>query len=203
MPRDSDWCHLCIDMQRMFAEDTPWHLPWLNSVVPIIAELASEYAQHTVFTRFVPPARAEMMPGSWQVYYRRWEMMTGEHLPSELLNLVSPLDRYVPPAMLFDKRTYSPWPDGRLHAYLQQHNVQRLVVTGGESDVCVLATVLGAIDLGYHVLVLKDALCSGQDETYDASLKLFGGRFSSQVELWQTADFLDAVRHMQMEGYSG
>jgi hypothetical protein len=23
--KDSHWIHLCIDMQRMFAEDTPWH----------------------------------------------------------------------------------------------------------------------------------------------------------------------------------
>jgi len=27
---DSRWIHLCIDMQRMSAEDTPWHVPWMK-----------------------------------------------------------------------------------------------------------------------------------------------------------------------------
>jgi hypothetical protein len=26
--------HLCIDMQQMFSEPTPWHVPWMKRVVP-------------------------------------------------------------------------------------------------------------------------------------------------------------------------
>jgi len=25
--------HLCIDMQNLFAEDTPWHTPWMKRVL--------------------------------------------------------------------------------------------------------------------------------------------------------------------------
>jgi nicotinamidase-related amidase len=32
--------------------------------------------------------------------------------------------------------------------------------------------------LGYKVILLEDAVCSGADETHDASLKLLGDRFS-------------------------
>jgi nicotinamidase-related amidase len=32
-----------------------------------------------------------------------------------------------------------------------------LTVTGSETDVCVLATVLDAVDLGYRVIVVRDA----------------------------------------------
>jgi nicotinamidase-related amidase len=32
--------HLCIDMQNLFAEDTPWHTPWMNRVLPIVVEIA-------------------------------------------------------------------------------------------------------------------------------------------------------------------
>lgn len=28
-----NWKHLCIDMQRLFAEDTPWHVQWMASVL--------------------------------------------------------------------------------------------------------------------------------------------------------------------------
>ena len=29
--------HLCVDMQRMFAEGTEWKMPWLERVLPNIA----------------------------------------------------------------------------------------------------------------------------------------------------------------------
>jgi nicotinamidase-related amidase len=126
----------------------------------------------------------------WRTYYEKWWMMTGEHLPPDMLTLVPELARYCPPATIFDKRSYSPWFDGRLHAFLAMQRVETLVITGGETDVCVLATALGGIDLGYRVIVLKDAVCSGADETHDASLTLLGNRFCAQVELMLTEDFL-------------
>ena len=188
------WRHLCIDMQRMFAEDTPWHVPWLEPVSANIFAAAERLADHTIFTRFLPPRKAGDMPGRWRDYYEKWWMMTGERLPADMTDLVRHLRDFVPPATVFDKRTYSPWIDGRLHARLRRDGVNSLVISGGESDVCVLATVLGGIDLGYRVVVLKDAVFSGLDETYDASLKLLGGRFSTHVELCETREFLSSDR---------
>jgi nicotinamidase-related amidase len=185
-----DWRHICIDMQRMFAEDTPWHVIWMNRVMPQVGEVAGTHPERTIFTRFMPPRTAGQMSGTWQDYYRKWWMMTGQHLPPELTDLVPDLRRLVPPARIFDKQTYSPWHDGRLHAALQESAVTSLAVSGGETDVCVLSTVLGAIDLGYKVVLLKDAVCSGADETHEASLKLLGDRFSVQLELVETDAFL-------------
>jgi nicotinamidase-related amidase len=48
--------------------------------------------------------------------------------------------------------------------------------------VCVLATVLGAVDRGYKVVVVTDALCSSSDETHQASLGLYENRYGMQVE---------------------
>ncbi|AHG48346.1 cysteine hydrolase (plasmid) [Rhizobium leguminosarum bv. trifolii CB782] len=185
-----EWRHLCVDMQRMFAEDTPWHVPWMARVAPQIEELAGRHPSRTIFTRFLPPEHADEMPGKWRDYYRKWWMMTGEHLPRDLVDVASSLASLVPPARRFDKRTYSPWIDGRLHQTLQSERVDTLVITGGETDVCVLATTLGAIDLGYRVIVLKDAVCSSADDTYDASLELLHDRFSVQLELMETEAFL-------------
>lgn len=86
--------------------------------------------------------------------------------------------------------TYSPWVSGKLHAVLLEDGVDTVVLTGGETDVCVLAAALGAVDLGYKVVVLKDAVCSGADETHDASLELLGNRYSVQLEIIMTEAFL-------------
>jgi nicotinamidase-related amidase len=188
-----NWRHLCVDMQRMFAEDTPWRVAWMEAVSPQVVEVAARYSELTVFTRFIPPKTPSEFAGQWQQYYEKWWMMTREHLPREMIGLVPELARFCPPAAVFDKQTYSPWIDGQLHSALRNHEVGTLVLTGGETDVCVLATALGGIDLGYRVIVLKDAVCSGADETHDASLTLLGDRFSVQLELLTTEEFLSGM----------
>ena len=72
-------------------------------------------------------------------------------------------------------------------------NVETLVITGSENDVCVLATALGAIDLGYRAIILTDAVCSGAAETSDASLKLLETRFTAQMDAMSTETFLSSV----------
>ena len=32
--------HLCIDMQNLFAERTPWHTPWMTRVLPVVLRIA-------------------------------------------------------------------------------------------------------------------------------------------------------------------
>lgn len=56
------------------------------------------------------------------------------------------------------------------------------VISGGETDICVLSTILGAIDRSHRVVVAKDALCSSSDETHDALMTLYEERFAQQVE---------------------
>jgi nicotinamidase-related amidase len=110
-----------------------------------------------------------------------------------MTDLVQPLAPLIPPARTFDKRTYSPWIEGGLHQSLRAEQVETLVITGGETDVCVLAAVLGAIDLGYRVVLLSDAVCSGADGTHDAALVLLGNRFSVQLEICTTEEFLSSA----------
>ena len=60
--------------------------------------------------------------------------------------------------------------------------IDTVIITGGETDVCVLATVLGAIDRGYRVVLVTNAVCSSADQTHDALMELYRSRFTEQVE---------------------
>jgi len=119
--------------------------------------------------------------------------MTRESIDREMIELVPELAEFVPPARVLDKRVYSPWLDGRLHQHLQDGDVTTLVVSGGETDVCVLSTVLGAVDLGYRVVLAMDALCSSSDKTHDALMTVYANRFSQQVEAVTTEAILGDV----------
>lgn len=185
-----NWRHLCVDMQRMFLEETPWQAPWMMQALGKILPLATTFPSRTIFTRFIPPGKKQMAPGTWRDYYEKWWMMTGENLPEDLTRPAAELERLVPPAVIFDKSVYSPWLDGRLHRILKEQEVTSLVISGGETDVCVMATTLGAVEFGYRIFLLEDAVFGGNDATHDAALKLLGDRFSVQLELIDTGTIL-------------
>lgn len=178
--------HLCLDMQRLFGANGPWPTPWADRTLPLIAAIAGRYADRTIFTRFIPPRTPEELPGTWQRYYRRWRDVTLDRLDPAFLELMPPLGEFAPPAVMIDKRHYSAFAEPHLEQHLRQREADALVVTGAETDMCVLATVLGAIDLGRRVVIVADAVCSSSDEGHEALLNLYHQRFSEQVEVIDT-----------------
>ena len=93
---------------------------------------------------------------------------------------------------VFDKRFYSPFTEPQFHPFLQGRHIDSIVVTGGETDVCVLATVLDAVDLGYRVIVVSDALCSVSDQAHENLLQHYSERFQQQIEVASSETILDA-----------
>lgn len=193
-PVPSSAVHLCVDMQRLFAEETEWRTPWIRRVLPQVVRLCEHGPERTCFTRFIPAARSGDGVGTWRRYYERWSSMTLEALDPRLIDLVPELALFTPPALLFDKRVYSPWFSGALNELMRERGVDTLVVSGGETDVCVLATVLGAVDLGYRVVIAVDALCSSSDETHDATVSLYHDRYGQQVETVLCEEIIDGWR---------
>jgi nicotinamidase-related amidase len=182
--------HLCIDMQRLFSSEGPWPTPWMDRVLPCIAAIGRHAPERTIFTRFIPPRRAEDMPGTWQRYYGAWPEVTGERLDPALLDLMPALSRLVPPATVLDKERYSAFSLTPLSAMLRDGGAQALVLTGAETDMCLLATALGAVDRGYRTIVVSDAVCSSSDEGHDRLMALYRDRFSHQIEVATTEDVL-------------
>jgi hypothetical protein len=88
--------HLGVDMQRIFSAEGPWSTPWMDMVLPIVADLANHHPGRTVFTRFIPPERPEQMPGMWQRYCTRWRVTTRECLDLQLLELMPVLAALCP-----------------------------------------------------------------------------------------------------------
>lgn len=183
--------HLAIDMQLLFADpDSPWCVPWLGRVLPQVDALSRRHPERSIFTRFIPPRRPEEMAGAWCDYYRRWQAMTQQHLDRRLLELVEPLAQHVPPAHLCDKAVYSAFGNPRLLPWLRSQAIDTLIVSGSETDVCVLATIMAALDLGFHIVLPTDALCSVSDSTHEALLLLYRQRFTQQITTTTTEQVL-------------
>ena len=186
--------HLCIDMQRIFAKGGIWETPWMERVLPTIAEISARYAARTIFSRFITPARPEAAAGQWRCYFQRWKIATRQSLGGGQLDLVPELARYVPPAAIIDKGTYSAFFRSPLANLLVEKQVRTIVVSGAETDVCVLLTVLDAVNLGFRVVIVEDALCSSSDAGHDALMTMYRLRFTEQIDLVTAAQLPDLWR---------
>jgi len=189
--------HLCLDMQNLLGPQGPWAAKWAERVLPAVVSLAEHAPARTLFTRFVPPAEPDDAQGAWRDFYRKWEGLTLKRIDPGMLELMAPLNLFVPPARVIDKPAYSAFSAPETLETLTAMGADALIVTGAESDMCVLATVLAAVDLGYPVIVAEDAVCSSADPTHDAVQELYHSRFSQQVrtmptpaikELWRPVD---------------
>ncbi|GGE04089.1 hypothetical protein GCM10011390_23820 [Aureimonas endophytica] len=188
-----DAVHLCIDMQRMFAEETKWHAPALAGIVPNVARIARAMPERTLFARMSVPANAGEAQGSWRDYYRRWASMTGDRMPAGLVEVIAELAEFAAPARTFDKPTYSLFGNARFADRLAALSPGALVFTGVETDVCVLATVFDAIDRGYHAIVVADAVTSASLASHEAVLSLLLPRLPEQATVTDTAGLLASL----------
>jgi nicotinamidase-related amidase len=101
-----------------------------------------------------------------------------------------PLAALCPPAAVIDKTRYSALAEPRLLAHLREREADALIVSGSETDVCVLATVLDAVDIDYRVIVVRDAVCSSSDEGHNMLMRLYHTRFAEQIETADAATIL-------------
>lgn len=192
-PIGENFIHICVDPQRMFLEHTEWHNPWLKPTLQLISLLVAADPARTVFTRFIPLRNKDEGSGTWRKYYEKWQSMTLDNQSPSGIDIVPDLIPFIPPARVIDKRVYSPWSNKQLLDYLVSKAIDTLIISGGETDVCVLATVLGAVDYGYRVILPKDAICSTCDETHEKTIDLYIRRFTTQVEISSVQQILECL----------
>ncbi|CAA0096580.1 Uncharacterised protein [Starkeya nomas] len=185
--------HLCLDMQRLFAPDGSWPTPWMAKVLPNVAAVAQLFARRTVFTRFIPAADPAAEIGEWRRYYQRWSHLTLREIDPAALEIVDELRGFISPAHQVDKRRFSAFAAPNLAPILNGHRVDTLVITGAETDMCVLASVMEGLDRGYRICIVEDAVCSSSDEGHEAAMTIYRKRFADRLSLITTPELMERL----------
>ena len=186
VPFSKNTLHLVIDMQRLFAEETEWHTPAIAVILPNVLKLSRARPSDTLFARFVVPQNADAAKGMWKTYYRRWSSVTLDAIDPAMLGLVAPLVAIADDRSIVDKETYSIFGSKGFSERLQTAGIDTLILSGVETDVCVYASVLDAVDAGYRVILAADALASSSAQAHDVVLKILVPRLSEQIEVLST-----------------
>jgi nicotinamidase-related amidase len=180
--------HIVVDMQELFRSHPDWGTQALTDIIPAIRRLLSARPDRAYFSRFVPARNPEQAAGAWQRYYRRWASVTLENIDPVTVDVVPELHSWV--KRVGDKSGYSAMANPDLRkAALDSHCV---ILTGVETDVCVLATAIDAMEAGLRVVLAIDALASSSQTCHAKALDILHDRFDEQIEV-ATVDQILAV----------
>lgn len=189
-PLGPDTAHACIDMQRLFGEKTQWFTPDLPGIVANTTRLIERAPARTIFTRFRTPDTVEEAPGHWRPYYERYSEVLASKMPDDMFGVLKEFRRFVPPGVEVDKLTYNAFENPEFGRTLERWGTRTLVFSGVETDVCVLGTLMGAVDRGYRAIVASDAVASGNPKAHKASIDIVFPRYEMQIEVADTETIL-------------
>lgn len=191
-PLDGDVLHICIDMQRLFLEPGPWYGPAGLEILPAIGRLLDHAPARSRFTRFITATSPDAASGSWRRYYRHWQAVTQEQAGAAILDLHPDLAARAKPEQIFDKTTHDAFDSRAFAEALAAARPSALVLSGIETDVCVLATALSSVDLGFRTVIATDAVASSVPEAHAACLEHVYPRYDQQIELARVAEIIAA-----------
>jgi len=193
-PIGADAVHVCVDMQDLFAGETDWHTASIPEIVPNILRLAEHRPERTVFTRFTTPETPDQANGHWRGYYERWSSVTTSQMDPAMIDVMEAFRHLIPPARVADKPTYSAFESPAFCAILDELGCRTVICTGVETDVCVLGTVMTAMDRGYRVIVVSDGVHGSTPDSHEATLNHTYRRFEDQIEIGTTDEVIAAWR---------
>ena len=179
-------------MQQIFLEPGPWYTEAGLALLPKIEQLVCARNLPTIFTKFITPSTTSEAIGSWKTYYEFWHQVTKEEAGGKWLALHTSLQKFAHSENTFEKTTYDAFASGSFRSSIEKANPSALVFSGIETDVCVLATVLTAVDLGYRTIIAKDAVTSSDLDSHNACFEFLFPRYSQQIEIATVAAILSA-----------
>jgi ureidoacrylate peracid hydrolase len=182
-----------VDMQRGFVEaGQAMEVEPARAMVPRLQALLGAFRQRglpVVFSEFVYSEQVPLLVGALHPEHRPAPpgAPRGFGRPSSSCLEGDPSVETVPglaPApgeLVVRKHWYDAFAGTPLDGALRARGVTSLVVTGTMTDICVLATVIGAFNREYRVTVVEDCVATLWPEIQQATLDIIGRAYGRVV----------------------
>ena len=195
---------LVVDMQRGFLDPgEAMEVPPAREIVPRVAALVALFRRQrlpVVFSEFLYSPRAPLLVGELHPEHRPAPPggPTGFGLPSSSCLEGHPSVETVPELapradeLVVRKHWYDAFAGTVLDGALRARGVGSLVVTGTMTDVCVLATVIGAFNREYRITVVEDGVATLWPEIQQATLDIIRRAYGRVAPAKAVADEIAA-----------
>jgi nicotinamidase-related amidase len=197
---------LVVDMQRGFVEPgQAMEVPPARETVPVIRALVDAFRAvdaPVLFTAVVYSPDVPLLIGELHPEHKAAApgAARGFGLPSsccldgdpstEVIEALRPREG----EPVIRKRWYDAFAGSELDGALRARGVTALVITGTMTDICVLATVVGAFNREYRITVVEDAVSTLWPEIQRASLDIIGRAYGRVVSSKTVIDTLTTWR---------
>ncbi len=191
---------LVIDMQRGFLDPgEAMEVPTAREIVPRIQALVTLFREKrlpVVFTEFLYSERLPLLVGELHPEHKRalpgsprgFGMPSSSCLEGEAsVHTVSDLTPR-PDELVIRKHWYDAFNGTPLDGALRARGITSLVLTGTMTDICVLASALGAFNREYRIVVVEDAVATLWPEIQRATLDIVRRAFARVVSAKEVAD---------------
>ena len=196
-----------VDMQRGFLDPgEAMEVPPARKTVPVLQTLLELFRARRMpvaFTEFVYSESAPLLVGRLHPEHRPAKpgAPRGFGLPSSSCLEGTPSADTVPDLaprpgeLVVRKRGYDAFAGTPLDEALRARNVTSLVVTGTMTDICVLATVIGAFHREYRVTVVEDGVSTLWPEIQRATLDIIGRAYGRIATTKEISDQISSWSH--------
>ncbi|MFN3995157.1 MAG: bifunctional nicotinamidase/pyrazinamidase [bacterium] len=185
---------IVVDMQNDFLPGGSLEVPNSDTIIPIINEYIKFFEKKgkvVVFTRDWHPEN--------HVSFKENGGIWPKHCVQNTKGAEFHPDMYIPKESIIISKAYEPnieaysgFENTNLHQELQNRNIKNVYVCGVATDYCVLNTVLSAVELGYKVYLLIDAI-KGVDLKPNDSEEAIKTMISKGVEILVLDELLQSV----------
>ena len=191
---------LVIDMHKGSTDEPGTvHVPGARSIVPALAGLLDHAREASVpVIHIIHQLRPDGLDGQnpfWmsatniaELYPNVREQVTGSHW-TEPTDGLEPHDGDI----VVPKKRYGAFSGNNLAFLLANLGVETLVLTGVETEICVLATAFHAFNEDYGVVVVSDATKGLDDDCAQAALTIIAREVGWVATAAEVADALSAA----------
>ncbi|MFC0469188.1 cysteine hydrolase [Halalkalibacter kiskunsagensis] len=177
---------LVIDMQNDFVADggafdqAGFDVARYQALEPVIYEMIDNARQSKIPVVFITMEHNEENDGEAAWKQRR---VARNHPNSCRAGTwgVQPYGRLIPQEneKRFQKHRYSAFVNDNLEIYLNELQIETLVLTGINTNVCVESTARAAHEKDFHVVLVEGATTCAYEDVYQASIKNFARHFGA------------------------
>ena len=188
------------DEQRGFVDaGEALEVPAAREAIPRIRALVDLFrakGRPVIFTEFVYSEAAPLLVGALHPEHQRavagaprgfGRPSSNCHEDDPSVNTVAALAPR-DDELVIRKRWYDAFAGTPLDGALRARGIDTLVVTGTMTDICVLATVIGAFNHEYRVSVVEDAVTTLWPEIQRATLDIIGRAYGRVTSTKEVAD---------------
>jgi ureidoacrylate peracid hydrolase len=183
--------HIVVDLQNGFmAQGAVAEIATARDIVPTVNRISGAVREAGGLVVYIQNTFDEIAVRTWSTFFdhfcspsRRQRMIEAFTPGSEGHALWAGLD-VRPEDLRVRKRRFGAFAPGAsdLHAILQEHDVDTLIITGTASQVCCESTARDAMMLNYKVFFVEDGNATFNDEEHNATLSAMAYTFCEVID---------------------